>query len=618
MIRRYTDLDVYVERNPKGEGYWVRASIPGKVEWTTFDEPFTEEELEALWNAILEGAPRSAYARKLGRRLFEKVFSGPVRDLLNDNMPSMPSRWSLRLRLRPDPEVWHWPWELLHSPEEFLALSIKTLIVRQPETTRRTKVRRSPYPLRVLVVISNPRDCPQLDGEKELKEIQGALGWLERLEIVEVEKLAPPTLTALLDRLKQKRFHVLHFVGHGRFDPEQGGGALLFEQPDGRADFVEGGKLASVLDGHTTLRLVVLNACEGARSAREDPFSSVAKSLVRKQIPAVVAMQYPIDDAMAVRFAFRFYAGLAAGGPVDWAVTWARKAMYTERSGLDWVIPVLLLSSSDGRIFRWKPSRGLLGALGVVLLMLLGYGNWLSRVAALEPTLAEGDAASLCPGPKTMQMEFVRIHPEPFLMGSETGEDNEKPVHEVTISRQFCIGKFEVTQGQWRQVMGANSVESKFEGDDLPVTMVTYEQVLDFVRRLNRLEGEPIYRLPTEAEWELAARAEDGGYNCLGDPYPDLLPVGSLPSNERGLHDMLGNAWEWVQDWEGPYSELPVTDPTGPSMGTRRIKRGGSHDAAPSHCRPARRNSHRPDGRANDLGFRIVREVRLAFHGRAG
>ena len=611
MIRRYTDLDVYVERNPKGEGYWVRASIPGKVEWTTFDEPFTEEELDALRNAILEGAPRSVYARELGRRLFEKVFAGPVRDLLNDSLPPTPSRRSLRLRLRLSPEVWHWPWELLHSPEEFLALSIKTLVVRQPNTTRKLKVRRAPYPLRVLVVISNPRDCPELDGAKELKEIQGTLGWLKRLEVVEVEQLAPPTLTELLDRLKQKRFHVLHFVGHGRFDAEEGGGALLFEQPDGRADFVEGGKLANVLDGHTTLRLVVLNACEGARGVRDDPFSSVAKTLVRKHIPAVVAMQYPIDDAMAVRFAFRFYAGLAAGGSVDWAATWARKAMYTERSGLDWVIPVLLLSSSHGRLFRWKPSRGLVGAVGIVLLMLLGYGSWHSNATALDVDLSPDPVRSYCPGPKSVEMEFVRIHPEPFLMGSDAGEDNEKPVHEVTISRQFCIGKSEVTQGQWKQVMGANSVESKFQGDRLPVTMITHEEVQDFVRRLNQREGEPIYRLAHEAEWEFAARGEGGGYNCLHDSYPDLLPVGSLPSNEQGLHDMLGNAWEWVHDWEGAYPEVPVTDPQGPSTGTKRVKRGGGFNSRPGNCRPTRRNSQEPGSRANDLGFRIVREVKL-------
>jgi len=324
-------------------------------------------------------------------------------------------------------------------------------------------------------------------------------------------------------------------------------------------------------------------------------------------------MQYPIEDAMAVRLAFRFYAALAAGSAVDWAVAWARKTMYAETSGLGWVVPVLLLSPSNGRLFRWRPSWWLLGVIGMILLMLLGYGNWYSKAAAVEPASAEGDAASYCPPLKTMEMEFVRIHPEPFLMGSDVGEDNERPVHEVTISRQFCIGKFEVTQGQWKQVMGENSVESKFQDDNLPVTMVTYEDVQGFLRKLNELEGGPIYRLATEAEWELVASAQEGGgFNCLHGGYGRLLPVGTLDANGQGVHDMLGNAWEWVQDWEGPYSEDPVRDPSGPSAGTRRIKRGGSFDAAPDHCRPARRHSHKPDGRAKHLGFRIVREVRLA------
>jgi hypothetical protein len=607
MIWRYTDLDVQVERNPEGEGYWARASIPGRVEWTTFEEPFTEEELEELRRAIIEETPRSFYARELGRRLFEKVFFGPVRDLLNDNLPPPGSKRGLRLRLRLASEVWHWPWELLHSPAEFLALSIRTLVVRQPENPRTLQVRRAPYPLRVLLVISSPCDCEQLDGEKELKEIQGALGWLKRLGIVEVERLVPPTLAALLDRLNRRRFHVLHFVGHGRLNPEHGGGELVFEDLERRADFVDGGRLTVALDGHDSLRLVVLNACEAARGTHKDPFSGVAKSLIRKSIPAVVAMQYPIDDAMAVRFASHFYAALVRGRAVDWAVTQARRAMNMAGKGLDWIVPVLLLSSSDGQLFQWRPSWSFLGVLVMVPLMSLGYLSWSWSIAAPEEVPPPTSIQS-CPPVEGLDMEFVRIPAGKFLMGSTRGD--EKPQHEVVISHPFCLGVYEVTQEQWESVMGANSVESKERGDDLPVTFVTWEDVQGFLGKVNQTAGQDLVRLPTEAEWEYAAAG--GGpaaFNCRDDQVADLAPVHSLRPNRWGLHYMNGNVWEWVQDWYGPYPQGPVTDPQGLSLGERRVKRGGSFTNVPRNCRPATRNSAEPDSRRLDVGFRVLREL---------
>lgn len=606
MIRKYTDLDVQVERNPKGEGYWARASIPGRVEWTIFEEPFSQEELEELRNAIVEGAPRTVDAWELGRRLFERVFTGPVRDLLNESLPQPDSRQGLRLRLRPSPEVWHWPWELLHSREEFLALSIKTLVVRQPEAPRDFRTRRSPYPLRVLLVISSPRDCEQLDGEQELKEIQTALGWLRRWGIVEVERLVPPTLPALLDRVNQRRFHVLHFIGHGRFNSEHGEGELLFEDPERRADFVDGRKLGVVLDGCKSLRLVVLNACEAARSSREEPFSGVAKSLIQKRIPAVVAMQYPIDDAMAVRFAAHFYAALVRGRAVDWAVTQARRAMNAAGKGLDWIVPVLLLSSSDGRLFRWRPSWSFLGALAMVPLLSLGYLRWSSSVVTPAevppPTFVQP-----CPSVEGLDMEFVGIPAGKFMMGS--GKGDEAPAHEVVISRPFCLGAYEVTQKQWESVMGRNSFESRYRGADLPVSSVSWEEVQDFLEKVNQKAGQDLVRLPTEAEWEYAAWALPAAVNCADDQIANLAAVHSLRPNRWGLHYMHGNVWEWVQDWYGPYEPGSVTDPTGPETGTKRVKRGGSYDAASTNCRPARRNSQKPDSRRYDLGFRVARDL---------
>ena len=166
-------------------------------------------------------------------------------------------------------------------------------------------------------------------------------------------------------------------------------------------------------------------------------------------------------------------------------------------------------------------------------------------------------------------------------MGSDKGNDDEKPMHEVRISKPFYLGKYEVTQGQWQAVMGNNP--SRFKGDpNRPVEQVAWEDVQAFMRKLNAIEGGTTYRLPTEAEWEYAARAGTTTAYSFGDD-PRLLgeyawysenakgkthPVGQKKSNAWGLHDMHGNVWEWVQDWYSkPYPSGTVTESAGAGLG---------------------------------------------------
>lgn len=603
MIRKHVDFDLWVGLDD------VKARCRGKDARAEVRlAPFANE-MEELARALRDDPEQQISVSDLGKRLYDAVFVEQVRDLMAVNLPEWGTERGLRLRLRLHRKVSGWLWELLHTRGSFLAMSVKTPVVRDVDG-KPLPVLRTAWPIRVLVVEPKPPGFPELEAGQEVTDIHKALGWRERLGLVRIEKLEPPTLSALLGLLNARRYHVLHFIGHGRLSQDGKKGELLFEDLSGQANWVEGEKLAPLLadDDKDSLRLVVLNACQSAQGT----IDNVAGSLAKKGIPAVIGMQHPISDEVALAFSQQFYGALARARPVDWALARARQEMLAVGTGLDWAIPALFLSSTDGKIFRWKPSRGLLGAFGMVLLMLLLYGGWQSKATALESGLPFHPVTSYCPGPKSVEMEFVRIHPQSFLMGLDSGEDNEQPVHEVTISRPFCIGKFEVTQEQWKMVMGANSVESRLQGDDYPVTMVTFEDVKVFIRQLNKLEGRPIYRLATEAEWELAARGEGGGFNCLHDLYSDLQPVGTLPPNSRGLHDMLGNAWEWVSDWEGPYLTEPVRDPAGPETGTRRIKRGGSYRSADQHCRPSRRNSEEPDDRANDLGFRIVREIQLS------
>ena len=217
-------------------------------------------------------------------------------------------------------------------------------------------------------------------------------------------------------------------------------------------------------------------------------------------------------------------------------------------------------------------------------------------------------------------MEFVLIPAGEFLMGSNNGLDSEKPVHRVRISKAFYLGKYEVTQGEWQAVMGNNP--SRFRGAvNLPVEQVSWDEVQAFIRTLNEREGGARYRLPTEAEWEYAARAGSTTAYSFGD-HPGQLgdyawygnngggqthPVGQKKPNSWGLYDMYGNVWEWVQDWYGAYRADAVTDPSGPPSGSARVIRGGGWFPGAGDCRSAVRNFAGPGDRRGYLGFRLLR-----------
>lgn len=209
-----------------------------------------------------------------------------------------------------------------------------------------------------------------------------------------------------------------------------------------------------------------------------------------------------------------------------------------------------------------------------------------------------------------------------FTMGgtSEQGSDvydREKPTHNVTLS-SYYICKYEVTQALWRAVMGSNP--SHFEGDNLPVECVSWNDCQSFINRLNSYTGRN-FRLPTEAEWEFAARGGNysrhykySGSNYISDVawYSDnsgnrTHPVGTKQANELGLYDMSGNVWEWCGDWYGSYSSYSQNDPTGPNSGSCRVLRGSGWDGSVRGCRSSsRRSDNAPGYRDNGLGLRLV------------
>jgi len=253
--------------------------------------------------------------------------------------------------------------------------------------------------------------------------------------------------------------------------------------------------------------------------------------------------------------------------------------------------------------------------------------RWLLALGMLTAT-----ASALAEPPITLTnslgMELVRIPPGTFMMGSDplfdsdTSKD-ELPRHQVTISKPFCLGKYEVTQGQWVAVMGKNPAED-FRGRTMPVDQISWDDAQEFIRNLNAREGTTDYRLPTEAEWEYAARAgtdtirywgdsEDDkgeyawhGGNARGRPHP----VGLLGPNPWGLYDILGNSTEWVEDGYASdyYARSPSGDPPGPGDNKFRVLRGGSWRDDVNHVRSANRLYYSQSSRNNFSGLRIARD----------
>jgi formylglycine-generating enzyme required for sulfatase activity len=213
--------------------------------------------------------------------------------------------------------------------------------------------------------------------------------------------------------------------------------------------------------------------------------------------------------------------------------------------------------------------------------------------------------------------ELASIPPGTFQMGSDSAAaiPGEHPVHPVTISG-FRMGRTEVTQGVWRAVMGSNPASFQ-NGDNYPVENISWEDCRSFITRLNQLVGGNTFRLPSEAEWEYACRA-----TTAGDRYGELNsvawyevnsgssthPVGQKQANAWGLYDMLGNVWEWCQDWydEYYYAHSPGSDPQGPVAGSRRVDRGGGWDNGAQYVRAAFRYSIGPAERYHALGFRLA------------
>ncbi len=380
---KYSEFRLLIDR----DGAKCKAQLISGAK-TDFTLPFTEKE-RADKILQLGGQPgdvrdllpedgggsnvdKEQAAREFGGGLFKAIFKDDVLETYRNEAFAKKEGEGIRLRLQlpDDPELADLPWEYLFDEKKnmFLAQSNLTPVVRSLSVMERVKPLTVRLPLNVLVMISNPKDSskyPCLDVEKERGNLEKSLEPLKRDGKLKLTFLDNARLDTLQNYLMRDQYHVFHFIGHGGIKTDEMGkkGVLLLDD-----DLVEATEIKTILHDHETLRLAVLNSCEGAR------FAGVAATLVRDGIPAVVAMQFRISDAAAIIFATTFYTAIADGLPVDAAVSEARKTLYIKLKNVEWGTPVLYMRSPDGNLFDLGDKRSwrkvvAVGAMSVLAIL---------------------------------------------------------------------------------------------------------------------------------------------------------------------------------------------------------------------------------------------------------
>jgi len=402
--RKYLDFELKIDDLGGGRYRSSVIDMPlGEGQAQAFHEfslPFSDEELRRIL-AILSGqlnvstAERERQARSFGEALFRLVFGGTIYTLYFSSRDRAQNADGLRVKLFLENAgaIASLPWEFLRDPGvDYIALSRSTPLVRHP---RRLVIRPRPAfqpPLRVLVMVSSPKDMDPIDVQGEWHNLLAATETLRTRGLLELELLEDASLRTLQRTLRTREYHVFHYIGHSTFDTTTGQGVLALEDPYGEGSSfpVRGEDLARELSEENAIRLVVLNSCQSAVELVNDPFAGISSSLVARGIAAVVAMQFPISESAARAFSEEFYRVVAEGLPVDAAMSEARRAISNLVGGIEWATPVLFMRAADGMLFELGPAatatttrkRGLMMAGGgviLVALVLLGLLIWRSR-----------------------------------------------------------------------------------------------------------------------------------------------------------------------------------------------------------------------------------------------
>ena len=353
------EYPIVVVRSPAGE---ARETLR-----FPFDEPALESRLKDLQIALLRSggnrrqmlSPEERAVQEFGRTLFDSLVVGEVRsryDVSQREATGQGRGLRLKLRIQP-PELAALPWEYLYDSRqaEYVCLSRNTPVVRYMELPQPILPLTVTPPLRILGMVASPNDLPLLDVTREKQRVENAIQALRASGLVELTWLEGQTWRDLQRAMRAGPWHVFHFIGHGGYDRQTEEGCIALADEEGQASRLSATQLGRLLADHRSLRMVLLNACEGARGSEHDIFSSAAAILVRRGIPAVLAMQYEITDRAAIEFARTFYEALTDEMPVDEAVTEARKAIsMMVANTVEWGTPVLYMRSPDGMLFNLR------------------------------------------------------------------------------------------------------------------------------------------------------------------------------------------------------------------------------------------------------------------------
>jgi len=360
-IPQFVDFEllVGVSRQPGGYPVTIITGQAGETSSTLLLDP-NAPEIQTVLKVIAERSTTDDLLRQFGRRLFDALLADPIGDLYRQSLglaQGSGKRLRLRLRLEP-PEIAALPWEYLYDAGADLPLAISpqhclSRYVPVSEPVRTLQVER---PLRVLVVVSAPSNLQALgmqplNAAEEIRRIGEALQPREAAGEVKTDILPHAVAADLREKLRTFRPHVVHLIGHGGFQNEQG--VLVMEDDNNRARLVSDRQFREFFLGADDTKLVVLNACQGAAQSSARALAGLAPQVVRRGLGAVVAMQMPIPDPVALAFAREFYRVLAQYFPVDAAVTEGRRAIYQDFGSdrPDWGAPVIFMRSPDGVLF---------------------------------------------------------------------------------------------------------------------------------------------------------------------------------------------------------------------------------------------------------------------------
>ncbi len=586
---QYEDFDVSIEAL-SGRAYRVAVlqSPAGEAQESVefpFDTLALQLHLAKLKIALLEssGGRRLVLSQEekdvlsFGKALFDFLMHGEIGQryaVSYDRCQQAGKGLRLKLRIQ-DPALAALPWEFLYDQRfnHYLALSQRTPLLRYLELPRPLPPLRVAPPLRLLGMIANPRNLPPLKVAVEKERIEQAVAGLQGEGLLALTWLEGQGWRDLQRAMRRQQWHIFHFIGHGGFDQERDEGYLMFADAQGEAQRMSATSLARLLGDHDTLRVALLNACEGGQSGT-DVFSSTAASLVRSGIPCVLAMQYAITDEAAIEFARTFYEALADGLPLETTVSDARKSITLHREGsLEWGTPVFFTHAPDGVLFEFttapaapplqKPAKPIVAEPGLsqpVSPSLRDKTPAVSGRGPVEkptprqpapqprPVLAAPPTSITIPhlakGAAPLRMDWCWVPGGKFQMGG-SDYDSEKPIHDAHVDG-FWLARYPVTNAQYRLFMEAGGYDkqklwtaegwqarqkekwteprywgnAKWNGGQQPVVGVRWYEAVAFCAWAADTTGEKV-RLPTEAEWEKGARGTDGRPFPWGKAEPD-------------------------------------------------------------------------------------------------